>query len=81
MPLLPFTRLRCWLLLSGCVFAYYLRFWLETSFGSQTVVGTNYGGADFFAFVVVWFEFLPFGVALIVGRPRKNNVTCLSKTT
>lgn len=72
MPLLPFARLRCWLMLSGCVFAYYLRFWLERSFSSQCIVGTNYCGADFFAYVVVWCEFLPFGVLLILETARKR---------
>ncbi|MEQ9409051.1 MAG: hypothetical protein RIK87_15045 [Fuerstiella sp.] len=85
MPLLPFARLRSWLLLSGCVSIYYLRFWLKYEFGRTTVVGTDYSGPEFFDHVVVWLEYLPFLLILTAeairkrgrgGTPRDRPISC-----
>jgi hypothetical protein len=52
MPLIPFARQRTWLLLSGCVCIYYLRFWFSNSLGMSCVLGTMYSGRQFFQYVV-----------------------------
>jgi hypothetical protein len=51
---------------------YYLRFWLIYHFpdvgaADVGVLGTAYRGTSFFDFVVVWLEFAPFLIVLIVG--------------
>lgn len=65
MPWLPFARLRSWLLLSGCVSFYYVRFWLQYHFATECVPGTPYLGADFFGYVVVWVEYVPFLLIMV----------------
>lgn len=67
MPLLPFARGRAWLVVSGLVLMYYLRFWLVYHFPTTAVLGSPYTGAAFFDFVVTWIEFAPWLLALIVG--------------
>ncbi|KLU07506.1 hypothetical protein RISK_000584 [Rhodopirellula islandica] len=67
LPLLPFTRSRVWLALSGLVFLYYLRFWLDAHFPTTAVLRSPYTGAAFFDFVVTWIEFGPWFVALAMG--------------
>ncbi len=52
-PLLPFARNRGWLLVSGMVFAYYLRFWFRYYFAEESVLGSGYAGTQFFEFIVV----------------------------
>ena len=64
MPLLPFACQRSWLLLSGCVCIYYLRFWFSNSLGVSHVPGTMYSGRQFFQYVIVWVEYLPWCVVL-----------------
>jgi hypothetical protein len=59
LPLLPFARSRVWWLMSGALFAYYLRFWLTYHFKDTAVGGTTYPGATYFDLVVTWFEFAP----------------------
>jgi hypothetical protein len=58
-PLLPFTRNRAWLALSGLVLLYYVRFWLTYHFAETAVLGTRYPGPLFFDYVVTWLEFGP----------------------
>ena len=64
LPLVPFARNRAWIVLSGLVFLYYLRFWLTFHFGSRTILGTPYAGPMFFDYVVTWLEFGPWFVWL-----------------
>jgi hypothetical protein len=52
-------------LVSGIVFAYYLRFWLADHYSAAAVLGTRYTGAAFFDFVVTWVEFVPWFVFLL----------------
>lgn len=59
MPFLPFARSRAWLLVSGLLLIYYLRFWFSYHFGSSAFGGTDYFGPQFFDYVVVWLEFGP----------------------
>lgn len=59
MPLLPWARGRAWLAMSAVVFAYYLRFWLETHCPAAGFAGTPYTGKYFFYFVTPWLEFVP----------------------
>ena len=58
LPLLPFTRSRAWLALSGLAFIYYLRFWMSARFAGP-ILGTSYPGRAFFDYVVTWIEFAP----------------------
>jgi len=55
-PLLPFARGRAWLVVSGLVMAYYLRFWLKAHYDSPPLLGTPYDGVHFFHYVVVAWE-------------------------
>lgn len=64
LPFLVFVR-GPWLWTAGLAMLYYLRFWLVDHYGQSTVPSTGYPGADFFDFVVVWFEHLP--VLLLLG--------------
>jgi len=64
LPLLVFARNRAWILLSGLVFLYYLRFWLGYHWPDTPVLGTGYHGHAFFDFVVTWIEFAPWFVLL-----------------
>lgn len=64
LPLLPFARGRAWLAVSGFAFVYYLRFWLvyhwpDPQQGGLPVPGSEYHGAEFFDYVVVWLEYAP----------------------
>ncbi|MEO2036478.1 MAG: hypothetical protein ABGZ35_30760 [Planctomycetaceae bacterium] len=70
MPLLPFARQRTWLLMSGFVCIYYLRFWFTNSLKMQFVPGTMYSGRQFFQYVVVWVEYLPW--CLLFGAEWKQ---------
>ncbi len=64
LPFLPFAKNRAWLLVSGIVFGYYLRFWFADQFPNSAVLGTRYTGPAFFDFVFIWIEFLPWFVLL-----------------
>jgi hypothetical protein len=76
LPLMAFARLRSWWLLPGLAFLYYLRFWLEyQSLGSEESLRL---ARERFDFGVVWLEFVPFFLALLVEswwrrapRPRQ----------
>jgi hypothetical protein len=59
MPLLPFMRNRAWLVVSGLVLIYYLRFWFDYHHSDQLLLGTPYAGTAFFDFVVTWIEYAP----------------------
>lgn len=59
LPFLAFTRNRIWLLASGLVFLYYLRFWFGYQFANSGVLGTPYEGTRFFDYCVTWVEFGP----------------------
>lgn len=72
MPLLPFARLRTWLLMSGCVGLYYTRFWLTNSLQLPSVPGTPYSGRQFFYYVVVWIEYLPWCCLLFTEWCRRR---------
>ncbi|RMF43150.1 MAG: hypothetical protein D6753_05970 [Planctomycetota bacterium] len=67
LPLVPFVRNSAWKWVSTFALLYYLRFWFAYQFQGRSVWGTHYQGADFFDFVVVWWEHLPIWCALIVG--------------
>jgi hypothetical protein len=73
LPLLPFARARAWLVLSGLVFLYYLRFWLVFHFGDTPVLGTGYTGPWFFDYVITWLEFGPwFGWLIWSGMKLRS---------
>jgi hypothetical protein len=67
LPFLPFARSRAWLVLSGLAFVYYLRFWMAAQFPSP-LLGTPYPGAQFFDFIVTWFEFAPWLAWLLITQ-------------
>lgn len=56
----PFANSRLWLAVSGLSLLYYLRFWFSYHAADVEVLSTNYRGASFFDFIVVWLEFAPF---------------------
>lgn len=62
LPFLPFMRNRAWLMMSGLLLVYYLRFWLLYNYSQVEILGTGYKGVAFFDFVIPWFEF---GVFLV----------------
>jgi hypothetical protein len=64
LPFMAFARRGSWFLLLGLALLYYLRFWLEyQEFGDDAAVQA---ARDRFDFGVVWLEYLPFFVALVV---------------
>lgn len=67
LPFVPFARSRLWLVVSGLVMTYYVRFWLQTHYPHPPALGTSYSGAEFFDFVVVPVEFLPWMVLLAIA--------------
>ncbi|MFV2069767.1 MAG: glycosyltransferase 87 family protein, partial [Pirellulales bacterium] len=67
LPLLPFARGRAWLVLSGLVLVYYLRFWLVFHYPDPPVLGTRYNGALFFDYNVTWLEFGPWFAVLLLA--------------
>ncbi len=80
LPFLPFVKRPIpWLLMSGVLFLYYLRFHFQNHFPDQVIWPTSYKGQLFFDFVVPWIEFGPIFVMLTVGaiiawwRNRKTN--------
>jgi hypothetical protein len=81
LPLVPFARGRAWLLVSGFLFVYYLRFWLLYHWRATPVAGTPYADERFFDVVLVWAEYLPWLLALLLAwawrrrrRPAENPV-------
>jgi len=73
LPLVAFARSRTWLLVSGVLPAYYLRFWLTYHWPLQSVAGTPYHGSLFFDFVVTWLEFAPIlGLLLLEWSVRRG---------
>lgn len=75
LPLVMFARSRAWLLVSGLVMLYYLRFWLSYHWPEQTVAGTPYRGAEFFDYVVTWVEYGPCFAWLVrdaIGRRSRT---------
>jgi hypothetical protein len=63
-PLLPFARGRVWLVLSGLVMTYYLRFWLMYHYPYPPLLGTEYNGPLYFDYIITWLEFGPWFAAL-----------------
>ena len=60
MPFVVFSkRPAAWLLLSGMLLMYYLRFYFQNHFPNDFVGPTSYRGQLFFDFVVPWIEFCP----------------------
>ena len=78
-PLACLSRNAGWLLVSGCLMAYYFRFWFKSIEGTYQFAGTGYSGERLFDFglawvefacivvVVVWFYFLTRGRTIDVG--------------
>lgn len=64
MPFVCFAKNRWWLVLSGFVFIYYLRFFFRYHGGGVDLFGTSYRGMLFFDFVVTWIEYFPFLIVL-----------------
>jgi hypothetical protein len=58
LPLMVFARQRSWFLLPGLVLWYYFRFWLEGRHGPAAT--------GVFDFGLIWLEYAPFFLALIV---------------
>lgn len=73
LPLLPFARNRAWYGLAALSFAYYLRFWLSYHFAEVKVAGTPYEGGNFFHYVVVWLEFGPWLLWLLLEWLASKN--------
>lgn len=80
MPLLPFARSRVWLALSGLAMLYYLRFWLVYHYPQPGLLGTPYAGGPFFDYVVTWFEFAPFFIALACSWLCLRRVPALGRS-
>lgn len=70
LPLIPFSRRRAWLAMSGIVSLYYLRFWLGYHWPNDQVIAWGYSGTAFFDFVITWVEYLPWFLWLILDRNR-----------
>ena len=79
LPLIPFAKNRTWYLMSGILFIYYIRFWIEYHCTGVSVTDSlsielpdwanklsQYQGVDFFDFVVTWLEYLPWYLLLSI---------------
>lgn len=66
LPFVAFARGRVWLAVGGVSLIYYLRFWLLYHYPEPGFANTDYSGTQFFDFVVVWLEFAPVLVMLLV---------------
>lgn len=64
LPFMVFDGRRSWFLLLGLAFLYYLRFWLE--YHAQTTDAGQRAARDAFDFQMVWLEYLPFFLVLLV---------------
>lgn len=76
LPLLPFARSAAWRWFAVVLFAYYLRFWLETHAPDVGFLGTPYDGKYFFYYFIAWLEHGPLLVWLAIesflARLRPN---------
>lgn len=73
MPLISFAKNRTWLAISGLLFIYYLRFYFIAHFTGVEVVGfLPYDGALFFDYVLVWVEYVPWFVCLLIAWYRRR---------
>jgi hypothetical protein len=69
LPWIPFAKNRVWLVMSGLLFTYYLRFHFAAHYPNEEVVPfAPYAGEAFFDYVVVWFEYVPWFVGLLVWQ-------------
>jgi hypothetical protein len=68
LPFMVFDGRRSWFLLPGLALLYYLRFWLEYQAPATDAGSLAARGA--FDFQVVWLEYLPFFLALLVETWR-----------
>ena len=83
MPFVVFTkRPAAWLLLSGMLLMYYLRFYFQNHFPNDFVGPTSYRGQLFFDLVIPWVEFCPVFALLIFqalfGSGREQETESLS---
>jgi hypothetical protein len=74
LPLVPFARSRSWLAVSGLVMLYYLRFWFAAEWSVAPVVGTSYSGTEFFDYIVVWVEYVPWMTWLLMESLYRRRV-------
>ncbi len=66
LPFMVFDTRRSWFLLTGLVFLYYIRFWIEyQNMNDPMQLKEALRGFDF---GIVWIEYTPFFVALILER-------------
>lgn len=72
LPFVPFVRSRVWFVVSGLAMFYYLRFWLQFNYSNTHIFGTPYSGGEFFDFVVVPIEFLPWLMLLAITSIRQR---------
>ena len=70
LPLVMFAPSRAWLVISGLVLMYYLRFWFSYHWPDIPVPGTIYQGKAFFDYVVTWLEFGPWFIWLAIDGWR-----------
>jgi hypothetical protein len=75
LPLLPFARGRAWILMSGLVLVYYLRFWFEYHYVDIPVWRTGYRGVVFYDLVITWVEFAPWMLFLAIDAIRRKQPT------
>lgn len=68
LPFLPFAHRKAWGFVSSLLFLYYLRFWLLYHYGQSNLLGTGYNGPRFFDNIVVWIEFAPWFLLLMLWR-------------
>lgn len=68
MPLVVMAKNRAWLAVGGFALIYYLRFWCEYHEPTFRWAGSLYQGVYLFDFLIVWVEFVPLAVLLVVYR-------------
>jgi hypothetical protein len=70
LPLILFAGGRSWWLLPGLAFLYYFRFWLE--YQSSSSEESLLRARAFFDYGVVWVEYLPFFLTMLVESWRRR---------
>lgn len=86
LPFIATTKNKAWHWMSGLLFIYYLRFWLEYHFTGVSVLQSfglgndhwlgpiaDYQGVHFFDFFVTWLEHGPWLVLLLFGTLKRKS--------
>ena len=78
-PLACFSRNKAWLLVSGLLLIYYVRFWFKANAAAQEIGGITYTAVGQFDHFVAWIEFAMIVAVLVVAHVRYGNVSATNR--